>query len=229
MFVLSFFQGTQVVENSTRIIENNDGVIGAILLCICLYLLMIFYFRGEYSIKEFFVSNVEETSNAKVSWGITSFCFMLLTSVLLVDFVPFVPSFIKGIVLNGYSLSKFGFVFSSLLAFYFLRLVFTYFYYQSIGEWKKWKVFYFYVTKYYFSASILLMILNFINYYLIIDKVIFFSFLNVLLVILVIFKLLFYRFHYAHFLPEKWYYKFLYICTLQIAPMLALWKLLFIK
>ncbi|RZL29724.1 MAG: DUF4271 domain-containing protein, partial [Pedobacter sp.] len=26
----------------------------------------------------------------------------------------------------------------------------------------------------------------------------------------------------------KWYYKFLYICTLQIAPLLMLWKLLFI-
>ncbi|MBE2274452.1 MAG: DUF4271 domain-containing protein, partial [Flavobacteriales bacterium] len=26
---------------------------------------------------------------------------------------------------------------------------------------------------------------------------------------------------------KKWYYKFLYICTLQIIPVLVLWKVLF--
>ncbi|TQE61297.1 DUF4271 domain-containing protein, partial [Leptospira interrogans] len=40
-------------------------------------------------------------------------------------------------------------------------------------------------------------------------------------------KNLVYIFHNQPILPEKWYYKFLYICTLQIVPVLVLWKFLF--
>ena len=42
-----------------------------------------------------------------------------------------------------------------------------------------------------------------------------------------LFKQIYYILHSSNILPQKWYYKFLYICTLQIVPVLVLWKLLF--
>ncbi|MDO5616201.1 MAG: DUF4271 domain-containing protein, partial [Cruoricaptor ignavus] len=41
------------------------------------------------------------------------------------------------------------------------------------------------------------------------------------------FKILFFTFNKNYILPKEWYYKFLYICTLQFAPLFALSKLLF--
>ncbi|NHW58550.1 DUF4271 domain-containing protein, partial [Escherichia coli] len=42
-----------------------------------------------------------------------------------------------------------------------------------------------------------------------------------------IFKNLVYLFHHKTILPDEWYYKILYICTLQILPFLVVGKFLF--
>ncbi|WP_232815864.1 DUF4271 domain-containing protein [Chryseobacterium capnotolerans] len=65
------------------------------------------------------------------------------------------------------------------------------------------------------------------HYYFPIDRNKIFPYYFFFFAFVFIFKVFFYLFHKNKILPEKWYYKFLYICTLQIAPLLLLWKLLF--
>lgn len=214
-------------ENRLRIVEHHDWVIACILLCICLYSAMILFFRGEPNLKSFFVSEIEDTNNITISWLITTFCFTLSMATLLADYVPFVPRFIQNISVEGYVLNRFGFAFLSVFIFYLLKTAFSYFYYQAIGDVERWEQLPFYATKYYFVVSICFMIFSFAYYYYPIDRLTFFYIFAGFLAIIFVFKLLFYHFHQADFLPRIWYYKFLYICTLQIAPILALWKLLF--
>lgn len=214
-------------ENYPRLVVNNDWVVISILLCICLYIFMILFLKGESNLIDFFSSNLEDSNNVVASWYITSFCNALLISTLLVDYIPYLPSVIKEYDIAGYTLNRFGFVLLSVSSFYILRTVFSYFYYLSIGNSDRWEMLIFVTTKFYFAVSFLLVGLILANYFYEIDRIVFFKMITLLGIGVFIFKLLFYRFHHAKILPDFWYYKFLYICTLQIAPVLAIWKILF--
>ena len=75
--------------------------------------------------------------------------------------------------------------------------------------------------------SVVILIMSFILYYLPIDKQKFFI-VGISMVILAFFlKITIYLFHNQRMLPGEWYYKFLYICTLQILPALVMWKFWF--
>lgn len=214
-------------ENYPRMVVNNDWVVLSVLLCICLYIFMIHFLKGESNIIDFFTSTLEDSTNVTISWFITSFCHVLLLSTLLVDYLPYIPMALSEYQIAGYTVSRFGFVFISLSVFYLLKTMISYFYYQSIGENAIWEMLTFVITKFYFVISFLLIGLIMANYFYLIDRLVFFKVIAVLGVILFIFKLLFYHFNYSKILPELWYYKFLYICTLQIAPVFAIWKVLF--
>ena len=139
------------------------------------------------------------------------------------------PRFAGEFSLLGFSLNKFGFTLMGVSVFYFVKFLGSFFFYSSIGQDKKWGRLYFVSSKFYFALSLFLMIGIIINYYFGIDKELFFKGVVLSSLFLFVFKILFYAFNRNYILPDEWYYKILYICTLQFVPLLALWKLLFFK
>jgi hypothetical protein len=218
---------SQTFINHVRIPEHNDWVIFILLGCIFLYLFMMNVVEREANLKDFLLQKYFDASNNLPSWVITSCVITLTLSVLISQYIPVVPKYVADLQILGYQLNKFGFCLIAVIFFYAIKSSLGFLFFQSIGDGKKWTVFYFTSTKFYFVLSFLLIILCVTHYYFPIDRnkmflyyIFFFSFVF-------IFKVFFYLFHKNNILPEKWYYKFLYICTLQIAPILLLWKLLF--
>jgi Domain of unknown function (DUF4271) len=218
---------SQTFINHVRIPEHNDWVIFILLGCIFLYLFMMNVVEREANLKDFLLQKYFDASNNLPSWVITSCVITLTLSVLISQYIPVVPKYVADLQILGYQLNKFGFCLIAVIFFYAIKSSLGFLFFQSIGDGKKWTVFYFTSTKFYFVLSFLLIILCVTHYYFPIDRnkmflyyIFFFSFVF-------IFKVFFYLFHKNNILPEKWYYKFLYICTLQIVPVLVLWKFLF--
>jgi len=150
-----------------------------------------------------------------------------MVALLLSQFVPVVPKSISEIHIFGRELNKFGFTIITLLGFDVMRNILTFLFYSSIGNGKNLKGLTLMASKFFFLESIAFIILGFILYYYPIDLVRYFYLIICLFIGSFILKNLIYLFHSHPILPEKWYYKFLYICTLQIVPILVLWKFLF--
>ncbi|KPH12170.1 hypothetical protein AMQ68_19290 [Chryseobacterium sp. ERMR1:04] len=213
--------------NHVRIPENNDWVIFILLGCIFLYLFMMNIIERGANLKDFLLQKYFDASNNLPSWIITS-CVMALTlAVLISQYIPIVPKKVADLQVLGYQLNKFGYSLIAVVLFYLIKTTLGFIFYQSIGDGKKWMVFYFTSTKFYFVLSFLLIILCVTHYYFPIDRNKMFLYYLFFFSFVFIFKVFFYLFHKNNVLPEKWYYKFLYICTLQIAPLLLLWKVLF--
>jgi hypothetical protein len=210
-----------------RIPENNDWVVFILIGCIFLYIFMMNVIERGANLKDFLLQKYFDSSNNLPNWIITSVVFVLSMAVLVSQYIPFVPKFIVENQLFGYHFNKLGYTLAVITCFYFLRTSLSFLFYQSIGDGKKWNVFYFTSTKMQFLISILMMVLCIVHYYYPIDKNKAFNYYITFFCFVFIFKVLFYMFHKNNILPQKWYYKFLYICTLQIAPLLMLWKLLF--
>lgn len=213
--------------NHIRIPENNDWVIFILLGCVFLYLFMMNIVEREANLKDFLLQKYFDSSNNLPSWVIISCVITLTLSVLISQYIPTVPKYIADLRILGYQLNKFGFCFTAVVLFYLLRTGLGFLFFQSIGDGKKWTVFYFTAAKFYFILSFLLIILCITHYYFPVDRNRMFLYYLFFFSFVFIFKVFFYLFHKNKILPEKWYYKFLYICTLQIAPLLLLWKLLF--
>ncbi|SDL54472.1 MULTISPECIES: DUF4271 domain-containing protein [Chryseobacterium] len=214
--------------NHVRIPENNDWVVFTLIVCIFLYIFMMNVVERDANLKDFLLQKYYDASNNLPSWIITSIVTALCMSVLISQYIPFVPKYIADIQPFGYQLNKIGYTVIIVSLFYITRAVLGYLFYQSIGDGKKWSIFYFTSTKFYFIFSILLIILCIAHYYFPIDRNEAFVYYLGFFCFTFIFKVFFYLFHRNNILPQKWYYKFLYICTLQMAPILMLWKLLFI-
>ena len=213
--------------NHIRIPENNDWVIFILLGCIFLYLFMMNIIEREANLKDFLLQKYFDASNNFPSWVITSCVTALTLSVLVSQYIPTVPKYIADLQVLGYQLNKFGFCLIAVIFFYMLKSGLGFLFFQSTGDGKKWTVFYFTATKFYFILSFILIILCVTHYYFPLDRNRMFMYYFYFFSFVFIFKVFFYLFHKNNILPEKWYYKFLYICTLQIAPLLLLWKLLF--
>lgn len=213
--------------NNVRIPENNDWVIFILVGCIFLYVFMMNVIERDASLKDFLLQKYFDASNNLPSWIITSCVTTLTLSVLISQYIPIVPKYIADLQLLGYQLNKFGYTLLAVLFFYLIKSTLGFLFYQSIGDGKKWTIFYFTSTKFYFILTFLLIILCVAHYYFPIDRNKMFLYYLCFFSFVFIFKVFFYLFHKNKILPEKWYYKFLYICTLQIAPLLLLWKLLF--
>lgn len=214
--------------NHVRIPENNDWVIFILLGCIFLFIFMMNIIERDANLKDFLLQKYFDASNNLPSWIITSCVTGLTLSVLASQYIPVVPKFVADLQILGYQLNKFGFTFITIVFFYSAKSILGFLFYQSIGDGKKWSVFYFTATKFYFVLSFLLIILCVTHYYFPIDRNKSFLYYLYFFSFVFIFKVFFYLFHRNNVLPEKWYYKFLYICTLQIAPILLLWKVLFL-
>ena len=218
---------TFLIINQIRIPENNEWVIFILLGCAFIYIFMMLWLQRDSSVKEFLFQEFTVSANNLLSWVITSLVFSLLAATLFSQYIPTVPEFISKRDLFGFQLNKFGYTFTVLILFYFIKSVFTYFYYQATGSGRKWAVFYFTTTKLYFIWSLVLIGVCIMHYYFAVNRKEAFPFYILFFAIIFIFKLFYYIFHRSKILPKEWYYKFLYICTLQIIPILVLWKLLF--
>jgi hypothetical protein len=218
---------SQNITNHIRIPENNDWVIFILLGCIFLYVFMMNIIEREANLRDFLLQKYFDASNNLPSWVITSCVTALTLSVLISQYIPIIPKFVADLQLFGFQLNKFGFCLIAVVLFYVVKTSLGFLFFQSIGDGKKWSIFYFTSTKFYFILSFLLIILCVTHYYFPIDRNKMFLYYLFFFSIVFIFKIFFYLFHKNNILPEKWYYKFLYICTLQIAPLLLLWKLLF--
>lgn len=213
--------------NHVRIPENNDWVIFILIGCIFLYVFMMNVIERDASLKDFLLQKYFDASNNLPSWIITSCVTALTLSVLLSQYIPVIPKYINDLHVLGYQLNKFGYTLLAVAFFYISKSALGFLFYQSIGDGRKWSVFYFTSTKFYFILSFLLIILCVTHYYFPVDRNKIFLYYFGFFAFVAVFKIFFYLFHKNNILPEKWYYKFLYICTLQIAPLLLLWKLLF--
>ncbi|WP_231433712.1 MULTISPECIES: DUF4271 domain-containing protein [unclassified Chryseobacterium] len=218
---------SQTFIDPVRIPENNDWVVFILLGCIFLYIFMMNVIERQANLKDFLFQKYFDSSNNLPNWIITSMVFVLAVSVLMSQYIPVIPRFIAENQIFGYHFNKFGYTLAVVSLFYFVRTGFSFLLYHSIGDGKKWNIFYFTSTKLQFVVSMVMIALCVMHYYFPIDKTKVFFMYVVFFCFVFIFKVLFYMFHKNNILPAKWYYKFLYICTLQIAPLLMLWKLLF--
>lgn len=189
---------------------------------------MVISLHRDSTIRNFLLQPYAETSNIFPSWILVSFAFCLLVATLVSQYVPIVPVYFAEWQLAGLELNKFGATLFAISLYYLLKAGLGFFLYQSIGEGRNWANLYFVSTKFYFVFSLILIILCFFNYYFDVDHYLAMQYYLAFFVFTFIFKQFFYLLSNEKTLPEKWYYKILYICTLQIAPFFALWKLLFI-
>ena len=210
-----------------RLAENNDWVVLILLGSVLAYVLMLMYLHREATLKEFLSQQISDTGNVLPTWLIVSVINCVLLAALISQYIPIVPRLVNNVSILGYSLNKFGFTLIVLSIFYFVKIVFTFLFYSSIGQDKKWKAVNFVASRFYFVFSIFLMIAVLVNYYFPIDKHKALQIFVAFVLLVFIFKNIFYSFNKNRILPNEWYYKILYICTLQIAPMLALWRVLF--
>lgn len=222
IFILTFAKNIPLI----RLTENNDWVIFILLASVLVFVIVLKYLQRQAGLREFFVQNFIDSGNIFPTWLIISSIYIVLLSTLISQYT-LIPRYIEEISLLDLSLNKFGFTFLAISLFYFVKFMGSFFFYSSIGQDKKWGRLYFVSSKFYFAVSLLLIAGILINYYFDIDKEKFLQIIILTSLFIFIFKLLFYGFNKNYILPDEWYYKILYICTLQFAPLLALWKLLF--
>ena len=222
-----------------RIVQQNDWVVFIIVGCLLLYVFMLLYFHRDSSVRVFLMQKFADSSNNFLSWLIISFVSTLLLATLISQSIPIVPKKIRDLHFFGYELNKFGFTFLSLIVFYSLKSMLSYVFYAGTGSLKKWNLFQFTVSKFYFTLSLVLMMLCVYHYFYKVNDLQLinnfkphdlqlFDYYAFDFVFVFLFKIFFFVLSPNNILPEKWYYKFLYICTLQFAPVLVLWRVLYI-
>ena len=188
---------------------------------------MLISLRRDSGVLEFLTQKFPDSTNNFLSWIIISVVFCLTLSVLVSPYLPAVPKSISALQIGGYELNKFGFSLLAISTFYFLKNALSYLFFAGTGSVKKWEVFYFTTSKFYFCFSLVIMVLCMIGNFYMVNRTEMFNYCLIGFAAIFLFKLSYYLFHSSRILPEIWYYKFLYICTLQIIPVLVLWKVLF--
>ncbi len=173
------------------------------------------------------MQKVEDVSNLTPTWLLVSLVRCLMAAVLISQYITVVPRIFSEIRFFGWELNKFGFTFFTLIVFDLVRMLLTFLFYASVGSVRNLKAFTLIASKYLFLESLIFLILSFILYFYPVDLVQYFYGLLGLFAGTLILKIMIYLFYNRPVLPEKWYYKFLYICTLQIVPFVVLWKFLF--
>ncbi len=213
--------------NQLRLTENHDWVITLLLGSCFLYIFMLSSLHRGINIRQFLLQDVSDSSNIIITWITVSLVLCLSAATLISQYIPTVPRFLSMPEVLGLQFNKFGFTFFALVLFYMAKALLSYMFYQSVGFSRRWNAFCFTATRFYFVLSLVLIMLCISHYYFPIDKSEALVYYILFFGIVFIFKQVYYIFHKNHILPSEWYYKFLYICTLQFIPILALWKMLF--
>lgn len=210
-----------------RIPEYHDWVIFCILGCIFVYIFSFRVLHRDANLKDFMTLKKDESSNIILSWMLTSVVICVMLSVLVSQFVSVVPSSVAQLQLFGYQLNKFGYTLICITGFYLTKSILSYFYYSSLGYNRQLINLYLTANKFYFIVSLVLFGACFAIFYFPIDEIKFLYISTFIGGFIFILKIFIYLFNNQPILPKEWYYKLLYICTLQIVPLLVLIKLLF--
>lgn len=211
-----------------RIVENNDWVIYSILGIAIIYIISSRVLNKDISFVEHLRLSIEDSSNIFINWFISGFIYVFILSVFLSQYIPVVPRFISDhINLGGYTLNKFGFIFITYLLLYGIKCVLSYLFFASSGNADRWKSYTFNINKFFRIIILLFCALTLVHYFYPIDHFRVFNYYIGMLVFIFAGKIAFLLFNRNPTLPKEWYYKFLYICTLQILPHLVVWKFLF--
>lgn len=188
---------------------------------------MLLYLHRDSSVRVFLAEEFADAPNNLLTWIIVGFVFVLSLSTLISQMVPVVPNAIRRLQLFGYELNKFGFTFWVLLLFFTIRSLFTYLFLSAAGAAHRWPYVQFAASKFYFIVSVVVMITTVVHYYFNVDPWQAYDYYFGGFLVILLMKIALYIASPQHILPIKWYYKFLYICTLQIAPVLAVWSVLY--
>lgn len=208
---------------------NNDWVTISIFLSISGLTFIFIYLNQETSLKKFIYQKTEDANNVFPIWLISSVIFYWQLTIMISGVINDVPKWILNYDFGGIAINKLNFSAITVSLLYLFRLIFTSFFYLIIGQAKRLKNLIFNISKQFYINSIILIIFNFIIYYTLINKGILLTISSYLIVILSIFKILIYFIDKNNILPKQWFLKLLYICTLQIAPFLVFWLLIFDK
>lgn len=211
-----------------RLAQQNDWVLFLITGCIILSLFVLHSLQRDSSLPEFLLRKFPDATNTFLSWAVISVALVLMLSTALSQYIPTVPKIVRQYHIFGYELNKFGFTLGVVSLFYSVRTGLTFLLFAGTGAARRWERFYFTASKFYFVLMLILIGLNLVQFYFNVNRGWFFEFAMILFAVVFLFKNALYLMRPEAVLPQKWYYKFLYICTLQIVPVLVLWKVLFV-
>lgn len=181
------------------------------------------------SLYNFLAQPFEDVNNVYLSWAVTTILHSVSFSILFSQYIPLVPKFITDYCsFLGIEFNKFGFMLTTVLVFYFLKNIITYFFFASVENLKNYAQYAHAAQKYYLVYSMVILIISVLHFYLPLDPRFSSKIYLGLAVFGLLLKILYYLFYSQPILPRQWYYKFLYICSLQILPILVVWKFCFI-
>lgn len=182
----------------------------------------------DISLYDFLVQPLENINNVHLSWFFTTILHSFSFSILFSQYIPIVPKFVTDHFSGfGIEFNKFGFLFVALLLFYFIKNMATYFFFASIDHIKNYNQYAHAAQKYYLVFSLVTLVFCVLHYYLPLNSRSFFRIYLGVLIFAFFLKILYYLFNNQQILPKHLYYKILYICSLQILPILVLWKFCF--
>lgn len=211
-----------------RLVTHNDWVVYSLLVIGIMYVISAYLINKDISLFDYMKMEEEEASNSGINWIITSCVLIFSLSLLLSQYLPTVPKEFSILQIGSYTINKMGATLLIFSIYYLAKTILTYFFYASSGNLGVWKNFYFYINKYNVVSISLILVFVIVQFFLPINKDEAFNVYFSFLIILILGKILFCLFHKQSILPKQWYYKILYICTLQIIPTLVVWKYLFL-
>ena len=212
-----------------RLVEHCDWVIYCIVVIVFSYIIMFRTLHRNISLLDFVLQKYEDSSNRTLSWFFTTILFSWSFSLLFSQYLPVIPGYIpKYFSLFGFHFNKMGFMLISLLLFYLFKNMLIYIFYGSINDLKKFGQYGYVSQKFYLIYSLVLLLISVIHYYFPVDRPALFKGYLLLTIFTFGIKNAIFILHANQILPSTWYYKILYICTLQILPSMLLWKIWFL-
>lgn len=211
-----------------RILENKDWIIYSIIAIIVLYIFTSRVINKGLSLTDFLFLPKENTGNLYVNYSLISLAYVFILSVFLSPHLPIIPQWVaEHVVFQGYTLNKLGFTFLSFSLFYLSKCLLSYLFFKSSFSIKNWNWFVFKLNKFYGVLVALFTLLTIFEYFTPLTTHISLTHYLGILIIILLAKVMLLLFNRDPVFPNGWYYKFLYICTLQITPYLAIVKFLF--
>ncbi|MBF5026902.1 DUF4271 domain-containing protein [Planobacterium oryzisoli] len=211
-----------------RIVENTDWVVGIILGSVLLYILVLHVLQRQPNVLKFLNQDFQDSGNIFPSFLLVSTVFIVLLSTLTYNFVPSVPRWVSQVGVAGFEPTRFGYTLLVVSVFYFVKFFLTFFFFSSVDILKGWGKMYFLCLKYYFVLGLVLIVLLFFVFFTSVDHFLLLQLFFYGAGLSLFFKVIYFLLHPGRILPQEWYYKILYICTLQFVPYIVLGKLLFI-
>lgn len=158
---------------------------------------------------------------------VSGVCTALLAA-LLSGYVPLLPAWTDELRVAGIGLNPFGYTWWVLSLTDAVRVLLTFLLFSATGNAQRWAHFYYFMAKYQVVYSFPLLVLCIARYFFPVDVYHFGEILLITLGLSFIIKIALTLILRPEVLPSPWYYKLLYICTLQFSPVLLVAQLLFI-